>query len=110
MHSCNAGACFGDKLLECAVAKVPKNGTGSLVGILRKAAFDFRVNVRLNHEKQTGSGIARHVDVRPTIFIKVGRDYRHAITWRSPINAGTLTHIRESTIAVVAIKGMLSGQ
>src|SRR5579863_2397546 len=73
---------------------------GSAAG---QADFGKR-SVFIVSEQQTGSRIARHIDVRPTSVVKIGRDCRHAIASRRLTDSSGIADVLERPVAVVAIQ------
>src|ERR1019366_9705700 len=66
---------------------------------------DFRERpVFIVAEQQAGSGVARHVDIRPTCIVKVGRDRGHTVTARSLADSRGIAYIFECPVAIVAIQ------
>ena len=61
------------------------------------------------HEKEAWSGITSDVNVRPAIFIEIGRHNRHAVTQSRLRDARALAHISERPVAIVSIEPMPAG-
>ena len=70
-------------------------------------AFFAKRAIVIVHEQQTGSGVARHVDIRPAVLIQIGGDYSHAIGTGGLRDARLSTDVGERSIPVIAIQGVL---
>src|SRR5262249_15562016 len=66
-------------------------------------------SISVVHEKQTGRGVAGHIDVLPSVFIEIRRNDGHAVSRRSSRDAGLLCHVGERSVAIVPIESVLAG-
>src|SRR5450755_1118105 len=61
------------------------------------------------HEEQAGRGIARHKNVRPSVFVEVGSHYRHPVTLGCACDTRNIGYVCECAIAVISIKRVPAG-
>src|ERR1700737_430653 len=71
--------------------------------------FFAKSSVTIVHEEETGSGVTGDVDVRPSVFVKIGGNGRHTVGGGGTRDAGFLAYIGESSVAVVAIERIPAG-
>ena len=79
-------------------------------GNTSKNTFFPKGPIVIIHEEKTWSGITSNIDIRPSILIEIGCDYRHPIFLTRAANPGLLGNIGESAIAIVLIQHMASSE
>jgi hypothetical protein len=89
----NAGAGRVDEFFKGLIAEVTKNGAWSLVRILAKLSFDFRVNVTGNHE-----------EIRITIVIEIHHSGAPTDETGLYSNMSAPGNIIEIAFAVIVVK------
>jgi hypothetical protein len=89
----NTGPGRVDEFFKGLIAEITKNGAWSLVRILAKLSFDFRVNVTGNHE-----------EIRMTIVIEVHHSGAPTDETGLYSNMGAPGNIVEIAFAVIVVK------
>jgi hypothetical protein len=89
----HAGAGRVDEFFKGLIAKITKNDAWSLVSILAKLSFDFRVNVTGNHE-----------EIRMTIVVEVHHPGTPTDKTGLYSNMGAAGNIIEIAFAIIVVK------